>query len=150
MQLWPFEGFKRRLIILGILAWVVKSFTYLQIKLFYFTLKAYLRKNKWGNSEINAVVLFWFLLWAFTLVITKTIQQVILLLVLPLNFMWTQISYFNLKKNNAVVKRVIMVVQLYLPVLFLTHSKGLDNVHGFVFNSITNILLFLFVFCVMF
>lgn len=150
MQLWPFDGFKKRLIILGVLAWVVKSFTYIQIKLFYFTLKAYLKKNKWGNSEINAVVLFWFLLWIFTLITTKITQQLILLTVLPLNTLWSQISYFSLKKKHSLSRRVISVIQLYTPAVVLVSSRHLDNFHSFCFNTVKNIIFFFFFFCLAF
>ena len=74
----------------------------------------------------------------FTLVVTKVIQQIILLTILPLNSMLSRVSYFNLKHTKSISKRLADLVQLYTPVRAVLASKQLDNSHSFFLNFVKN------------
>lgn len=122
MQIDSFEKYKSSLLFRSVLGWVVSFFSALQDDLFSETVKSFLKKNKYGNSEINSLVLFSVTLWFLSFTLGQLLQQFFLWIYVWLYDPFLKFNFLNKKKKQNIFNRLLALLQLYIPVCIITFS----------------------------
>ena len=116
MQAKYFENYKNKLTFLSIFSWIIAVFFTIQNKLLQLTLKTYLNYNLQNTVKFNNISLFWFILWLFTFLNTKFLQQIVLYVYILLNNLTIFTNLFLISKDTSNLNRMVSLITLYTPV----------------------------------